>query len=113
MKVFLIYLGFALVLTIASIPVAQPAVLSVTMTVGAMAIAKKKAIVSKLAAIEEMAGMDILFSDKTGTLTKNKISIAEIRPYNNYTEDDVIFYAGLASLREEQDPLDKAILDKY
>ena len=69
-------LGFSLVLTIASIPVAQPAVLSVTMTVGAMALAKKKAIVSKLTAIEEMAGMDVLFSDKTGTLTKNQIVIA-------------------------------------
>ncbi len=105
-------LGFALVLTIASIPVAQPAVLSVTLTVGAMAMAKKKAIVSKLTAIEELAGMDVLFSDKTGTLTKNEISIAKIESYNGFTEDDVIFYAGLASLRLEQDPLDKAILDK-
>jgi len=105
-------LGFALVLTIASIPVAQPAVLSVTLTVGAMAMAKKKAIVSKLTAIEEMAGMDVLFSDKTGTLTKNQISIAEVESYNDFTDDDVIFYAGLASLRLEQDPLDKAILDK-
>jgi H+-transporting ATPase len=105
-------LGFALVLTIASIPVAQPAVLSVTLTVGAMAMAKKKAIVSKLTAIEELAGMDVLFSDKTGTLTKNEISIAEIESYNGFTENDVIFYAGLASLRLEQDPLDKAILDK-
>jgi H+-transporting ATPase len=105
-------LGFALVLTIASIPVAQPAVLSVTLTVGAMAMAKKKAIVSKLTAIEELAGMDVLFSDKTGTLTKNEISIAEIGSYNGFTGNDVIFYAGLASLRLEQDPLDKAILDK-
>ena len=105
-------LGFALVLTIASIPVAQPAVLSVTLTVGAMAMAKKKAIVSKLTAIEEMAGMDILFSDKTGTLTKNEISIADTESYNQYTEDEVIFYAGLASLRLEQDPIDKAIIDK-
>ena len=105
-------LGFALVLTIASIPVAQPAVLSVTLTVGAMAMAKKKAIVSKLTAIEELAGMDVLFSDKTGTLTKNEISIAEIESYNGFTENDVLFYAGLASLRLEQDPLDKAILDK-
>ena len=105
-------LGIALVLTIASIPVAQPAVLSVTLTVGAMAIAKKKAIVSKLTSIEELAGMDVLFSDKTGTLTKNEISIAEIESYNGFTENDVIFYAGLASLRLEQDPLDKAILDK-
>jgi H+-transporting ATPase len=105
-------LGFALVLTIASIPVAQPAVLSVTLTVGAMAMAKNKAIVSKLTAIEELAGMDVLFSDKTGTLTKNEISIAKIESYNGFTENDVIFYAGLASLRLEQDPLDKAILDK-
>lgn len=105
-------LGFVLVLTIASIPVAQPAVLSVTMTVGAMALAKKKAIVSKLSAIEEMAGMDVLFSDKTGTLTKNKISVAEISPYNDFKKDEVIFYAGLASLREEQDPLDRAIIDE-
>ncbi len=105
-------LGFALVLTIASIPVAQPAVLSVTLTVGAMAMAKKKAIVSKLTAIEELAGMEVLFSDKTGTLTKNEISIAEIEAYNGFKENEVIFYAGLASLRLEQDPLDKAILDK-
>lgn len=105
-------LGFALVLTIASIPVAQPAVLSVTLTVGAMALAKKKAIVSKLSAIEEIAGMDVLFSDKTGTLTKNEISIAKIESYNGFSDNDVIFFAGLASLRLEQDPLDKAILTK-
>ena len=98
-------LGFSLVLTIASIPVAQPAVLSVTMTVGAKALATKKAIVSKLTAIEEMAGMDVLFSDKTGTLTKNKITIAEIAPYNKFVNDDVLFYAALASLKQDQDPL--------
>ena len=59
-------LRFSLVLTIASIPVALPAVLSVTMAIGAMNLAKKQAIVSRLAAIEELAGMDILCSDKTG-----------------------------------------------
>ena len=104
-------LGFSLVLTIASIPVAQPAVLSVTMTVGAMALAKKKAIVSKLTSIEEMAGMDILFSDKTGTLTKNQIVIAETAPYGKFSKDDVLFYAGLASTKNG-DPIDKAIFDK-
>lgn len=105
-------LGFSLVLTIASIPVAQPAVLSVTMTVGAMALAKKKAIVSKLTSIEEMAGMNVLFSDKTGTLTKNKITIAEISPYNKFTSDDVLFYAALASTNDNGDPIDKAIFIK-
>lgn len=104
-------LGFSLVLTIASIPVAQPAVLSVTMTVGAMALAKMKAIVSKLTAIEEMASMDVLCSDKTGTLTKNKITIAEIAPYGPFTEDEVIFYAALASLEKDHDPIDQAIFE--
>ena len=81
------------------------------MTVGAKALATKKAIVSKLTAIEEMAGMDVLFSDKTGTLTKNKITIAEIAPYNKFVNDDVLFYAALASLKQDQDPIDQAILN--
>jgi H+-transporting ATPase len=62
-------LQFALVLIVAAIPAALPAVLTVTLTVGAMALSKKEAIVSRLTAIEEMAGMDILCSDKTGTIT--------------------------------------------
>ena len=66
---------FALILTVASIPVAMPAVLSVTMAVGALALSKLKAIVSRLESIEEMAGMDILCSDKTGTLTQNKLDL--------------------------------------
>jgi P-type E1-E2 ATPase len=64
------------VLTVAAIPAALPAVLSVTMAIGAIALAKKEAIVSKLVAIEEMAGMDILCSDKTGTITKRTKNVA-------------------------------------
>ncbi len=66
-------LQFALVLTVAAIPVAMPTVLSVTMAVGARLLAKKEAIVSKLVAIEELAGVDVLCADKTGTLTQNKL----------------------------------------
>ena len=62
-------LQFALVLTVAAIPVAMPTVLSVTMAVGARLLAKKEAIVTRLAAIEELAGVDVLCADKTGTLT--------------------------------------------
>ncbi len=68
-------LQFALVLTVAAIPVAMPTVLSVTMAVGARLLAKKQAIVSKLVAIEELAGVDVLCADKTGTLTQNSLTL--------------------------------------
>ena len=68
-------LQFALVLTVAAIPVAMPTVLSVTMAVGARLLAKKQAIVSRLVAIEELAGVDVLCADKTGTLTQNALTL--------------------------------------
>jgi len=105
-------LQFALVLTVAAIPVALPAVLSVTMAVGAIALAKKDAIVSKLVAIEEMAGMDVLCSDKTGTITKNDLTIADVRPLGRFTESDVLLFGTLASRKEDQDPIDSAIIAK-
>lgn len=103
-------LQFALVLTVAAIPVALPAVLSVTMAVGAAALARKKAIVSKLAAIEEMAGMDVLCSDKTGTLTQNKLTLSEPVTFSGYSKVEVILLGILASREEDQDPIDIAIL---
>jgi len=103
-------LQFALVLTVAAIPAALPAVLSVTMAVGAAALARRKAIVSKLVAIEEMAGVDTLCSDKTGTITKNELSVAEVRPFGGATEADVLLYGALASREENADPIDGAIL---
>jgi H+-transporting ATPase len=109
---FLDTLQFALVLTIAAIPVALPAVLSVTMAVGASVLAKKKAIVSKLVAIEEMAGMDILCSDKTGTITKNELTLADVIALEGFTSDDVLILASLASREEDKDPIDTAIIDK-
>jgi len=109
---FLDTLQFALVLTIAAIPVALPAVLSVTMAVGASVLAKKKAIVSKLVAIEEMAGMDILCSDKTGTITKNELTLADVIPFEGFTSDDVLVYASLSSREEDKDPIDTAIIEK-
>jgi H+-transporting ATPase len=106
-------LQFALVLVVAAIPVALPAVLTVTLAVGAMALAKKEAIVSRLTAIEELAGMDILCSDKTGTITKNSISIGGIRTFEGITEQEVITAAALASSRESNDPIDLAILVRF
>jgi H+-transporting ATPase len=107
---FLELLEFALILTVASIPVAMPAVLSVTMAVGAMALSKLKAIVSRLESIEEMAGMDILFSDKTGTLTQNKLTLGEPVVFEAIDGGDLILAAALASKAENQDPIDLAVL---
>jgi H+-transporting ATPase len=103
---------FALILTVASIPAALPAVLSVTMAIGAIALAKKEAIVSKLVSIEEMASMDVLCSDKTGTITKNALTIGGTKPYAEFSENDVLLFSALASREEDQDPIDTAILAK-
>ncbi|MDK2892808.1 plasma-membrane proton-efflux P-type ATPase [Methanohalophilus sp.] len=103
-------LQFALVLTVAAIPAALPAVLSVSMAVGAIDLARKGAIVSKLVSIEEMAGMDILCSDKTGTITRNKLTLADAVPMKGSDEKDVILYAALASREEDQDPIDIAVM---
>jgi len=104
-------LEFALVLTIAAIPVAMPAVLSVTMAVGARLLATKNAIVSRLAAIEELAGMDVLCTDKTGTLTENRLSLGEPVVLSGSTRDEVLRCAALASRASNDDPIDTAVLE--
>ncbi len=105
-------LQFALVLTVAAIPAALPAVLSVTMAIGATVLAKKEAIVSKLVSIEEMAGMDVLCSDKTGTITKNELTVGEIKPFEGFTSKDVLLFGILASRKEDRDPIDDAVIAK-
>jgi len=105
-------LQFALVLIVAAIPAALPTVLSVTMAIGAIALAAKEAIVSKLVTIEEMAGVDVLCSDKTGTITKNELSVGEVKTFAEFTESDVLLYGTLSSREEDQDPIDNAIINK-
>ena len=103
-------LQFALVLTVAAIPVAMPTVLSVTMAVGARLLAKKKAIVSKLVAIEELAGVDMLCADKTGTLTQNKLTLGDPFCVANVSADQVILDGALASRADNNDTIDLAVL---
>jgi H+-transporting ATPase len=101
---------FALILAVASIPVALPAVLSVTMAVGAERLARMKAIVARLVSIEEMAGMNTLCSDKTGTLTKNELTLGDPQPATGVARDDLLLVAVLASRRDAPDAIDSAIL---
>lgn len=101
---------FSLVLAIAAVPVAMPAVMSVTMALGARALALKQAIVTRLPAIEEVAGIDILCSDKTGTLTQSKLTPGDPYVRKGFSRDEVILDGALASRAEDQDSIDLAVL---
>jgi len=104
-------LQFVLVLLVASIPVAMPAVFSITMALGALALSKQKAIVSRLAAIEEMAGVDILCTDKTGTLTKNQLKLGDPILLAATDPEDVVLAGALASRLEDHDPIDTCVIE--
>ncbi|NCX94586.1 MAG: HAD family hydrolase, partial [Gammaproteobacteria bacterium] len=102
---------FVLVVMIAGIPVALPAVFSVTLSVGAARIGRFKSIVTRLSVIEELAGMDVLCCDKTGVFTKNSPTVHQIKVFDDHTtEQEVLLVAALASHPERRDVLDNAII---
>ncbi len=101
--------SFVLVLAVASIPVALPAVLSVTMAIGANKLAKKKAIITNYKAIEELAGVDVLCVDKTGTLTKNEITVSKPKALGDFKMDDLFTYAVLMTDKQEKSVIEQAI----
>ncbi len=100
---------FALGLTLAGIPQALPAVLSVTMSVGAARLARMKAIVARLAAMEEMAGLQVLCADKTGTLTKNELEIQDPVLLESEDQRDLLRVAALTTREQDDDPIDVAV----
>ncbi|MEA3276419.1 MAG: plasma-membrane proton-efflux P-type ATPase [Pseudomonadota bacterium] len=103
-------LRMVLVLLVASIPVAMPTVMTVTNALGALALSRKKAIVSRLEAIEELAGVDVLCSDKTGTLTKNQLTLGEPILFGDVGADELILGGSLASQRDSDDAIDQAVI---
>lgn len=103
-------LQLVLVLMVASVPVAMPAVITVTNSLGGLALSRKKAIVSRLEAIEELAGVDILCSDKTGTLTKNELTLGDPIVFGNSDSEQCILAGALASQRDSDDAIDQAVI---
>ncbi|OBZ84776.1 putative plasma membrane ATPase [Choanephora cucurbitarum] len=98
-----------LVLTVAAIPVGLPTVMSVTMALGAKQLAKKQVIVKRLTAVEELASVSVLCSDKTGTLTLNELTFDEPWLTNGYTADDILLYSYLAAEQGANDPIEFAV----
>ncbi|KAF9363925.1 plasma membrane H+-ATPase [Mortierella sp. NVP85] len=121
-EVIVMYAGFGysyrrginnvLVLLIGGIPIAMPTVLSVTLAIGARQLAEHKAIVTRMSAIEELAGVTILCSDKTGTLTLNELTIdmANVKTYSDVSVENIILFSAYASRVENQDAIDTCVV---
>jgi len=100
--------SLALVLLVSAIPVALPTMFTITMALGSFELARKGVLVTRLSASEDAALMDVLCADKTGTITENKLSIADIAELNKHTKDDALIFGALASQKANQDPIDLA-----
>ncbi len=104
-------LPFALILLVASVPIALPATYTLATALGALELARNGVLVTRLSAIEEAAAMDVLASDKTGTITQNRLALTALHSYATYSDNDLLYWAALACDHATQDPIDLAILD--
>jgi H+-transporting ATPase len=103
-------LPFALILLVASVPVALPTTFTVATALGALEMSHRSVLVTRLSAIEEAAAMDVLCTDKTGTITENQLALAQLRPMDGQSPQKLLRMAALASDSATQDPLDLAII---
>ena len=107
----LLMLTFVIIVLLGAIPAALPAVLTIVQSVGATELAKKGALVTKLESVEDAASIDIIFFDKTGTITQNKLTVIDCLPFASNKKEDVLRIAALTSLSEGMDLIDLAIID--
>jgi H+-transporting ATPase len=104
-------LTFAVIFLMGAVPVALPAVMTIVQSAGATELAKKGVLVTRLDSIEDAASIDVLCLDKTGTITQNKLSVADVASFAGYSKEEVIVMASLASQGQAKDALDTAVLD--
>jgi H+-transporting ATPase len=105
-------LPLVLILLVTAVPVAMPAMFTVSMAKGSQQLAAKGILVSRLSATEDAATLTTLCIDKTGTITQNKLSVQDIEAAENFTIDDILLYGVLASVAANNDPVDLAFLQK-
>jgi H+-transporting ATPase len=108
---FLTIVTFALILLMGAVPVALPAVFAIVLSVGALELAKKGALVTRLDSIEDAASVEVLCLDKTGTITQNRLSVTDPVPFDGFTKYDVTLVASLASKEETNDATDLTVVD--
>ncbi|MBE5728281.1 plasma-membrane proton-efflux P-type ATPase [Candidatus Parvarchaeota archaeon] len=106
----LLVVPFSLLILLTSVPVALPAAFTVAMAYGTERLSSKNILVTKLEAIEEASTMTVICLDKTGTITKNQLSISDPIQYGKFSNVDVFRYAALASRVEDNDQIDLAII---
>jgi ATPase, P-type (transporting), HAD superfamily, subfamily IC len=105
------FIPFSLILIVAAIPIALPAMFSISLALGSYELSREGVLVTKLDAIEGAATMNVLASDKTGTITMNQLSVYDVIPINA-DKKEVLLYGALASSEASQDPIDIAIIEK-